>query len=445
MASYKIKIESGIGVGKTFIINPPGAGIGRSDKNDIAIADELLSRHHCKIYFKGEEPWISDLATLNGTAINGEIIKADVLLKPGDSITVGDTTLRFTSKDGGSAVPHSEDSAGIDGTSEPAVIDLGFESDTTTNDVKHALKTKKTVMRMSIAFAAICIVAIGIKVLLPDKEKESLVRLVTELTERTLEIRYVKTEATAENVFKYELILDHEGFVTVAIDDLAQSRHVRKTTDTAIPQEVRLSLIRKIEDSGFFEMPHSSEGVAQANTWNSATLMVIIDGNVKQARVRNRIGSAAFKQLREEIEAFSRTELGLWAVEFSSDKLLELAYEELILARKFSDERDVSPNNLFAAMQAYKSCAAYLETIEPKPDFFNDAVSELAKAENDLQQTYLDRSWQADHAINTREWEKAAFILRELLEIIPDRGDERNKDVARRLLDVEARLRQNRR
>ena len=96
-------------------------------------------------------------------------------------------------------------------------------------------------------------------------------------------------------------------------------------------------------------------------------------------------------------------------------------------------------------MQAYKSCAAYLETIEPKPDFFNDAVSELAKAENDLQQTYLDRSWQADHAINTREWEKAAFILRELLEIIPDRGDERNKDVARRLLDVEARLRQNRR
>ena len=85
-----------------------------------------------------------------GTAINGEIIKADVHLKPGDSITVGDTTLRFTSKDGGSAVPHSEDSAGIDGTSEPAVIDLGFESDTTTNDVKHALKTKKTVMQTKI-------------------------------------------------------------------------------------------------------------------------------------------------------------------------------------------------------------------------------------------------------------------------------------------------------
>ncbi len=129
-------------------------------------------------------------------------------------------------------------------------------------------------------------------------------------------------------------------------------------------------------------------------------------------------------------------------MEYSSDKLMDLAYEQLIVARKNSDARDIRLDNLHAAIQAYKSSIAYLETIEPKPGFYDEAVLELATAESDLDTTYKDKSWQADHAINTREWETAAATLRDLLQVIPDRSDDRNKEITRKLLDAEARIRE---
>ena len=44
--------------------------------------------------------------------------------------------------------------------------------------------------------------------------------------------------------------------------------------------------------------------------------------------------------------------------------------------------------------------------------------------------------------MNTREWETAAATLRDLLQVIPDRADDRNKEITRKLLDAEARIRE---
>lgn len=454
MAKFKLIVESGAEKGKTFDIKPEGMGIGRSSLNDIPINDELLSRHHCKIYFLGEDVWVSDLATLNGTSVNGELIKEDVKLSVGDTLSLGDVTLRLADENGGApqvkpAAPAA--AAGSPAGSTPLIheadvnasqIDLGFTSLDAANDGKANASTKKTLVRAGIAFASICLVAIAAKLMMSDDTKKGDMPLtaVSEPKEQTLEIHYTKLEGSESNVFRYEMVLESDGVLTVSIDDLNQGKQIRKVSDTPIDKALKQEIVRKFELAGFFTLDDVYEGIPRQNSWNTFTLTATLDGQTKTVAVRNRIEPEAFKTLREEIETFGRNELGLWAVEFSREKLIELANESIIVAQKLYDERDIRLDNLFNAIRNFKSCIAYLYTLEPKPEFYDRAVSSLAVAENDLEKIYKEKNWQAEHAMNTKNWESAAATLREIMEIIPERTDERNRDVERRLLDVESRI-----
>ena len=450
MPTYKLHIESGPDIGRQFEIKPEGASIGRSNQNDIAIADAQLSRHHCKVYFLGDELWVSDLATLNGTVHNGVVIREDVKLAVGDTITIGDSVLRLLNA---SPQPQTAPVPAPAPTPEPAPaianpsgapIDLGFNGDQpppsqTPPDVR------KTLLRALAAFVALCAIAIAVKLALGDGEDEpEAMTPVAVRVEDDVRIHYVKLEGSAENVFRYELALAPDGALSVSIDDLGQGRQVRKATETPVAPELRADLARKFANAGFFEMDARYEGVPLKNTWTAYTLTGIVNGRAATVAVRNRLEPEAFKTLREAIETFARNELGLWAVEFPREKLLELATENIILARKLYDERAIRLDNLYNATRTYKSAIAYLDTIEPKPSFFNEAVTELGVAETELETLHRDKNWQAEHAVNTRNWELAASTLRELMDIVPDRADPRHKDVERRLLDVESRIRKQR-
>ena len=443
MVDYKLIVESGTDQGKTFAVKTEGFSIGRSNQNDVVIHDELLSRHHCKIYFRGVEPWLSDLATLNGTQVNGAPVKDDVKLVSGDTITVGDTVIRFTDTTG---MPSSAPDVAAPPPAEAAAvqankIDLGFSNVDAANDSKASESLKKTIIRAAIAFVAICTVAIAIKIMSGDRDgKETQPVAIQEPVDQSLEIHYTKIQGTDSNVFRYQMDLAADGLLTVSIDDLNQGKHVSKTSESPIAKELQQDLIRKFGRAGFATLDSAYEGIPLQNTWNVMTLTALIGGAANTVTVRNRIEPEAFKALREDLETFGRNELGLWAIEFSREKLLELSNESLLVARKLYDEREIRRENLYNAIRTYKSCLAYLETLEPKPEFYNEAVSSLETATRDLETIYKEKNWQADHSINTKDWDKAAQTLRELMEFIPDRADERNRETERRLLDVESRI-----
>ena len=88
-------ITSGPMAGKRFEVGPGGVRLGRSSSNDISIPDEELSRNHCLIEQSGEAGVrITDLASANGTFVNGEQLFSDPReLRAGDSIEVGSTTI----------------------------------------------------------------------------------------------------------------------------------------------------------------------------------------------------------------------------------------------------------------------------------------------------------------------------------------------------------------
>jgi len=90
--------------GKIFTFYKDSILIGRNKYSDIYINDENISNDHCEIkVIKNDENKIDqiilkDLLSTNGTYVNGKLISNKVL-KSGDKIKIGETTLRFNYND----------------------------------------------------------------------------------------------------------------------------------------------------------------------------------------------------------------------------------------------------------------------------------------------------------------------------------------------------------
>src|SRR5437868_4980830 len=78
----------GISVG----LEDPELSIGRDAANSLSINDPALSRRHCAISTDGAMFRVRDLASRNGTLVNGIPIQQSEL-RHGDQICVGDSVL----------------------------------------------------------------------------------------------------------------------------------------------------------------------------------------------------------------------------------------------------------------------------------------------------------------------------------------------------------------
>ena len=68
--------------------------VGRSPGSDIVIGAEYVSSRHARFVLMGQNLFIEDLGSTNGTAVNNHYISEPTALRNGDRITVGDVTMR---------------------------------------------------------------------------------------------------------------------------------------------------------------------------------------------------------------------------------------------------------------------------------------------------------------------------------------------------------------
>ncbi len=68
--------------------------VGRSPGSDIVIGAEYVSSRHARFILMGQNLFIEDLGSTNGTAVNGRYISEPTSLKNGDRVTVGDVIMR---------------------------------------------------------------------------------------------------------------------------------------------------------------------------------------------------------------------------------------------------------------------------------------------------------------------------------------------------------------
>ena len=100
-------IEEGIDAGRSESLSPGGVyTIGR-DGADIPLQDAKVSRKHAEIGLYGPGAYmLRDLASTNGTLLNGKPVGDRAQLSNGDVVRVGDTVIRIDIIEG--SVPISE-------------------------------------------------------------------------------------------------------------------------------------------------------------------------------------------------------------------------------------------------------------------------------------------------------------------------------------------------
>lgn len=442
MSNYILIFEQGLRVGTQLPLVAEKTTLGRSSQCDIALADPALSRVHCTFELKGVELWLKDHQSANETFVNDNPV-TEQKLNPGDIITIGDSIIRVTvsaSASFASAEPIA--SALPPPPPSDMVIDLGFD----TPDHPSTLQQKNILRPILWGFTAVLIFATCLWFIftLDTGNINPKIKSVAPQQDSTMLIFYEKVEASPENIFRFELSLTADGMLTVKIDDLAGgNRHILK--EKKVEPDILLDLARGIMTSGFFSLEKEYTGVAaSANAMSEYTLLSAIGKKVHSCHILNRSDEPeAFRAVREKLETFSKNELGIWAIQFSTEKLIELAQNAFDVAKKYYSERDVRFGNRNDAIRNYQEALFYLDTVNPKPNFYDPIKEGLEVAKADLTQQLQEQNFRADRAINLADWPTAAKELKVICELIPSRSDEIHQTAARKLLDVEKRIKKH--
>src|SRR5437764_15100641 len=91
----KLVIIKGAQRGTEFVISGDVFRIGKAPENDLALADETVSRVHFEIVRDAKGYLVRDLKSTNGTFLDGAEVK-EAYLRAGSVISVGTVQLKFT-------------------------------------------------------------------------------------------------------------------------------------------------------------------------------------------------------------------------------------------------------------------------------------------------------------------------------------------------------------
>ena len=411
--------------GQRFAVKEGGLRLGRSSSNDIHIPDEELSRNHCLFEPVGEGGIrVTDLASANGTLVNGALLGGDPMdLKLGDVIEVGGTVISVV---GDQPLPKSDG------------VDLGLGEDATP-----AAPVRRRSPLANVLWAVVVLVmgaAIYLMLTMPQGSEDVAPVAIVEEEPVIREVSYEKVEATSDGIFRYAMTVSPEGLIRVTLDDTKENRH-----PTIPARQLGEAALKELNDilplKALREFDREYVGLEpDPPALTSWRLKVVYTTSARSIRIVNTQEPEPFRVIREKLEAFSKNELGIHAIQYPRAKLVELAEESVALGKAKWEDRDVQHGNLFAAVSAYKEAIFYLETVDPKPDCITDARRGLEESQKELERRYGDQRFLADRAINLGQWETAQRELGVLLEMIPDRDDARNREASAKLIDVEKRM-----
>lgn len=462
----QLLVMTGPLAGKRFPVPPGGLRLGRSSSNDVHVPDEELSRNHCLFEQAGDDGiHVIDLASANGTYVNSEPLGADAKrLNYGDIIEAGTTVLKVvdedtpsalvpppgTSASGGSASASSaySASAGAVSPSSPSV-DLGLDGVKGSELVAGAAASPAARKRNAIANVLWGVVALSVATLIalillvppsqppsprPTPAGDAAGAPVTELF-------YEKVEADSSRIFRYCMTVDSSGLLRVAYDDVpGENRHVDKSTRLSEAAMKRIAEIFQTKGWDALDAAYTGASAEEENALRSLRIKTLAGSRVREVLVENSQEPAAFQAVREALETFSRNELGVWALQYSTEQLIELSKESARVADMKWEERDVETGNLAAAIAAYSEAVFYLDTVKPKPPAYATLKDKLHRANAELDRRYKDQRFNVDKAINLKDWQAAQRELRVLLELVTDQNDERHAEARAKLVDVERRL-----
>jgi adenylate cyclase len=98
----ELLVVTGVSAGTVFFLMKDPAVIGRSDGCDVMIPDPWISSRHALVERRGDELWLVDLDSRNGTFVNGRRVR-EALVGDGTQVAFGRTNGTFRSGHAGAA------------------------------------------------------------------------------------------------------------------------------------------------------------------------------------------------------------------------------------------------------------------------------------------------------------------------------------------------------
>jgi hypothetical protein len=86
-------VTEGSNVGERADLENAPVLIGRGSDAGIKLDDDYVSTRHARIAASGDQWFVEDLGSTNGTFLNGMRVAAPAVLQPGDQLQVGHTVL----------------------------------------------------------------------------------------------------------------------------------------------------------------------------------------------------------------------------------------------------------------------------------------------------------------------------------------------------------------
>ncbi|MBM7825413.1 pSer/pThr/pTyr-binding forkhead associated (FHA) protein [Arcanobacterium pluranimalium] len=93
-SSALLIVRRGPNYGARFLLNSDETVAGRHPKSDIFLDDVTVSRRHAHFVRQGNQFYVRDAHSLNGTYVNQELVE-EALLTNGDEVRIGKYQLTF--------------------------------------------------------------------------------------------------------------------------------------------------------------------------------------------------------------------------------------------------------------------------------------------------------------------------------------------------------------
>ena len=418
--------------GRRFSVTEAGVRLGRSSSCEISIPDPSLSRNQCLFELRDGTVYVTDLASANGTEVNGEQLGVSSrALKEGDRVRTGDSELVLV-------LPGTGASAEDEDVSN---VDLGFAQADAEDAENEAKPSGGSPLRLVLWLALVLVLggSAAAILLLPRDGVDGMVAAKPLAPARLWSVSYEKVEASTKGICRYAVNVDGLGNISAELDDVPDSdRHIRKSAQ--LSEKARDELDRLFASSELFRLDREYSGTPRPGELNRYELRVVRGTVAFSCVVENASEPDPFRAVRLALETFSQNELGIWAIQYSSEKLTEMSAEARLAADAKWEERDVNYGNLAAALKLYDEAVMDLETVNPKPEDYGELITKREMVRAELDRRYKDQRFEVDRAVNMGDWDRAVRELKILCELVPDSRDPRHAEAAAKLVDVENRI-----
>jgi two-component system, NtrC family, response regulator GlrR len=91
---FVLEVVEGPTAGLQWTSQGDRCALGSHPSNDLVIEDKAVSRFHCEIRIDGQTAWLRDLGSLNGTSVDGVVVR-EARLRNGSLIRMGRSALQF--------------------------------------------------------------------------------------------------------------------------------------------------------------------------------------------------------------------------------------------------------------------------------------------------------------------------------------------------------------